>query len=104
MHAVIKGVCALFVEDSEMCGFDDQGRIQGLPEEGPQRTAYVDAAIAAALALFPEDGGMAAAADQEPISAATRLRLMVCCISSHRALRPCSRNSSWGPALQRTGP
>lgn len=58
------------------------GRTQGLPEEGPQRAAYVDAAIAAALELFPESRDMAAAAIEEPVAASTRSRLMVRCISS----------------------
>ena len=72
---------------------DYVGRIQGLPEEGPQRAAYVDSAIAAALALFPESRNMAAAATEEPVAASTCARLMVRCIRSHCTHGPAYRKS-----------
>lgn len=78
------------------------GRMQGLPEEGPQRAAYVDAAIAAALAHFPEGGHMAAAASEKPVVAFTRSRLMVRCICRHsNAKGPAYKNS---PVILFAGP
>ena len=81
-----KHAIKLYQRTAGICRADYLGRTQGLPEEGPQRAAYVDAAIAAALEHFPESRHVSDAATEEPVAASTRTRLMVRCISSHNAM------------------
>ena len=92
MQAILSKVAVtLFQGTAGIRMSDCVGPTQGLPEEGPRRAAYVDAATAAALELFPESRHMAAAATEEPFAASTRSRLMVRCIRRHSSLRTCSR-------------
>lgn len=65
-------------EQHRVCQGSDRACSQGLPEDGAQRTACVNAAVAAALAQGAErTAAPTERADEEPFAAADRQRLVV---------------------------